>query len=839
MPNINFYQKKNTVFSIVFMLLLLFIYNTQESSSGTTTITAVDGYIKNGVVTDSAGQIAPYSAKNGKYIFASNPTYPIKLSGGTLEDTNEIFDIEMTTKSGLVLSPITTFIDGDDTIREKLTNKGFSHITSIEDFSVDYININDNDLSKLSQLLYVILRDRALTSAFKAKLDDQESDLSDLFEIAIKTIDESKLTKNTQIASKDFLNFAKDYNGTAVEMENKLKVSKNMLVYADKVSTFDDENTSRSIRDEDRYVSIHEQINDEGATTLNSTEQNNKTSTYNKSHSNTSSNSNTNKEYSTSNGKTAFNNLIISVASSITPAKNNGDVPSLSYFSTYVNDNVPKGTNIGSIDILKKGGTNIKSFVLSDAKNFKIKKNGTIFTNSTLDYTNTKSYGLTVYAINDAGNSQSVDFKVSLYKDKKIKLIDSEIQGVNYETDTGKTGTTNIDGEFPYDTRDKTVTFKLGNLIITKDFDFSKNSDGIILPTDMVGIDRSNTEDENVIKILRVMQSLDDDNNASNGIYISESTKSYLNKNANLVDTKISALKTMVETAGKIFKSEADSRKHYLQTLKEIKVEYTTRPFITVWRTDSKNEDIKIQTSGENYNYTVDWGDGDITIGVRKSIIHRYSNAGKHTIKISGEFPYIKAENNKQLQTITQWGDIEWKSFYKSFKNCPNLDVNAKDTPNLSYVTSTYAMFEKASSLKGNKYFNNWNVSNITDMQRMFSDTNVFNQALDNWDVSNVKNFEYMFNMADTFNQPLNSWNVGNAQYMTGVFQGAVAFNGSISRWNVSNVTDMQNMFSKARAFSNHDLSNWNVKKVQYHNNFITDAGSNNIEPDFIIYAQY
>jgi surface protein len=71
------------------------------------------------------------------------------------------------------------------------------------------------------------------------------------------------------------------------------------------------------------------------------------------------------------------------------------------------------------------------------------------------------------------------------------------------------------------------------------------------------------------------------------------------------------------------------------------------------------------------------------------------------------------------------------------------------------------------------------------------------------------------------------------------MFQGAVAFNTNVSRWNVSNVTDMQNMFSKARAFSNQDLSNWNVKKVQYHNNFITDAGSNNIEPDFIKYIQY
>ena len=52
-----------------------------------------------------------------------------------------------------------------------------------------------------------------------------------------------------------------------------------------------------------------------------------------------------------------------------------------------------------------------------------------------------------------------------------------------------------------------------------------------------------------------------------------------------------------------------------------------------------------------------------------------------------------------------------------------------------------------------------------------------FNQPLNNWNVSNVEDMEGMFAGAQSFNQPLNNWNVSNVWYMEGMFYNATSFN--------------------------------------------------------------
>jgi surface protein len=429
---------------------------------------------------------------------------------------------------------------------------------------------------------------------------------------------------------------------------------------------------------------------------------------------------------------------------------------------------------------------------------------------------------------------------------KEGHLIDSAIGNVKYTVDSKDytADYTDTDGTFIYDKeikyisfidgriiykKNKTITFTIGDLIIAKDFDLSKiNDDGKILPADIVGVDRNNTTDERIIKLIRVLQSLDSDNNASNGIFIDDNTKGYLGTELNIIDENISTLKTMVEDAGKVFISQRKAREHYIQKLRDMGIEPILSPFVTVWKTNPTDKEITIPTnSNYSYNYTIEWGDGAVDKNINNSITHTYNNIGNHIVKISGKFPAIRMVtaddfwkqttqekiNAEKLQKVTQWGDIVWSSFHNSFAKCSNFNVNATDIPNLTNVHSTKGMFSEAKNLKGNKYFNDWDVSSVVDMSYMFYETEAFNQPLNNWNVSSVTGMSQIFYRAKAFNQSLSKWNVSSVTDMSLMFCSAKAFNQPLNKWNVSSVTDMSLMFWAANAF-NQPLNNWEVSSV-------------------------
>ncbi|GAB5401166.1 MAG: hypothetical protein Aureis2KO_27510 [Aureisphaera sp.] len=250
-----------------------------------------------------------------------------------------------------------------------------------------------------------------------------------------------------------------------------------------------------------------------------------------------------------------------------------------------------------------------------------------------------------------------------------------------------------------------------------------------------------------------------------------------------------------------------------------------TDAFVTTWKTDnngnSNDDQIAIYTDNTlTYDYVVDWGDGTIQSGITGDVTHTYSSgAGTYTIRIAGTFPRFISNGSffgdaEKLISIDQWGTNSWTSFADAFYECENMDVLATDIPDLSNVTSMFSMFGNCHALTGNATINNWDVSNVENMQLLFIAANNFNQPLDNWNVGNVTNMESMFNGAETFNQDLNSWNTSQVETMRFMFTGALDFNGAIGNWNVSNVTDMGWMFNNAEDF-NQDLNSWNVSQVQ------------------------
>ncbi|MFZ6010985.1 MAG: BspA family leucine-rich repeat surface protein, partial [Bacteroidota bacterium] len=176
------------------------------------------------------------------------------------------------------------------------------------------------------------------------------------------------------------------------------------------------------------------------------------------------------------------------------------------------------------------------------------------------------------------------------------------------------------------------------------------------------------------------------------------------------------------------------------------------RPFITRWQTFNFDDIGAVQLPLNNdyleeYNFSVDWGDGSVdeTAYTAEWIydngtypFHIYSEPGTYTIAISGAFPaqnYFEVIEPDMLQSIEQWGDIEWKSMEFAFLGAFNATNNATDAPNLTNVSNLSYMFSGASSINAN--FGNWNISTITNMEGMLDNTGLsvknYTQTLNSW----------------------------------------------------------------------------------------------------------
>lgn len=224
---------KKTNLIVLTTLGLLFIGCGEGTNSGSspTDVTVVDGYIKDAIVSDSAGLTAIYSGANGKYTFSDTPTYPIIVSGGKLEGSDLDFDIEMKSDS-TVISPITTFLHNnkyDDEVLENFKSMNLGATTASE-FSVDYIESDDQTLAKVSQVLYTMLKDDAHANDFKDKVVSGEISSLDLFFAnASESIEASSDSLEKKQQYRDLLTSVKSLDIAPAEFEEKIKFFKNAL----------------------------------------------------------------------------------------------------------------------------------------------------------------------------------------------------------------------------------------------------------------------------------------------------------------------------------------------------------------------------------------------------------------------------------------------------------------------------------------------------------------------------------------------------------------------------------------------------------------------------------
>ena len=97
-------------------------------------------------------------------------------------------------------------------------------------------------------------------------------------------------------------------------------------------------------------------------------------------------------------------------------------------------------------------------------------------------------------------------------------FIDSAVEGLEYTSGT-TTGITGADGSFKYE-EGKPVTFKIGSMVLGS----VTVTNNRVFPVDLVS-GATDENHQNVSLMAQILQSLDSDGNASNGILINETTR--------------------------------------------------------------------------------------------------------------------------------------------------------------------------------------------------------------------------------------------------------------------------------------------------------------------------
>ena len=150
--------------------------------------------------------------------------------------------------------------------------------------------------------------------------------------------------------------------------------------------------------------------------------------------------------------------------------------------------------------------------------------------------------------------------------------------------------------------------------------------------------------------------------------------------------------------------------------------------------------------------------------------------------------------------------------------------ANPDSTAAFSSTGSDY--FSTLTTFTGANLLNTSKTSNMKDMFRLANKLKTVDVS--KWDISNVTNMYRMFagntsNMMALETLDVSKWDTSKVTDMTGAFQcckNLTALN--VSDWNVVNVTTMQNMFKDCQSLSELDVSNWKVDNVTKMNSMFS-----------------
>ena len=321
-------------------------------------------------------------------------------------------------------------------------------------------------------------------------------------------------------------------------------------------------------------------------------------------------------------------------------------------------------------------------------------------------------------------------------------FVDSRVEGLEYNSKS-KSGKTDSNGYFTYKSGEE-VSFKLGNITLGKAV--SDITDGVITPRDIV--------DNNVseVEILRILQSLDEDSDPTNGIKITSTkfielqnvTKVDLSsEHAPLSDDELRALIKLNPSRHLVTKEEA--LRHFNDTENNIEI-YKTEDKKTQEDSSNSNSDSNNNSGNTSGNTT-----GNTTGGISsKYTLLAWNDLGMHCFdgKDFSIFSILPPYNNLNAQLINNSATSNKlinKNViltYESLSYLGHINTNSASKTNFwMYVTSLFPGSTSVPEvgLTGNK------VPSNTPQQMSYNTTNKWWEAsalpVINYDDNGAKNF--------------------------------------------------------------------------------------------------
>jgi M6 family metalloprotease-like protein len=308
----------------------------------------------------------------------------------------------------------------------------------------------------------------------------------------------------------------------------------------------------------------------------------------------------------------------------------------------------------------------------------------------------------TIIVIESDGNTTTLLIESDdTSQESKAYLVDAAVEGVGYKTNT-KEGLTQSDGSFLYAATDQSVRFSVGGVFIA-DFNLTKlNSDKTIFITDLMGVERGDTRDPQVVKVLQFLQSLDA--SATQELMIpSATTESLRSADLNLSDPEVTQddIRAILTPLSLSLVDEESAVKELEQSLSV--AGYSVDSFAPVF--NSANS-LEIEEDKE-LAFHIDVSDASSVTYALSGVDASYFSIENTTATLQSSIDFDYETKNSYVFTITatdSFGNSNSQDFVLHIKDVE--EVQTKKIPMLVIVMNWDDYREADSSLWYDKFFN-------------------------------------------------------------------------------------------------------------------------------------